>query len=609
MAGPWEKYAPAPQPASGAKPWEKYASPQGAAGPAAPQEEAKPKTYRGLVVPYEQNEETGEWNFAVPRLVENLYEAAKSAVTAPGRAMSGELQVTGPDGRTSPEAIGEAANFATIFAPVSPAAGTGKAVAANAAPVARPGMESAAAAERLGVDLPRAVASDSAVVQQTGKLLTNIPIGGTPLRTASQKAIGQLDDAATRVQQGYGPGNVANAGAAAKQGITTYATKTLSGRVDDAYKAVDDLVTQNVTTPLSNTAKTALEITTSRKNATLPESKAAAVVRGALEKPEGLNYQGIKDLRTSVREMMDNPSVAPAEVSQGELKRIYAALTADLKEAVGRSGGKAASEAFEKANQLAAKTAREREGLSKILGKDASDERIFDRIAAMAASSSRGDRVGLARVRAAVEPGTWDDIASGVLSKLGRDADGNFSPNRFITGYGKLSAEGKGALFGGKKELATALDDIATVSRQFKTLDQYANPSGTGQAATGAAYLSGVFLDPVTVVGSIAGSRVMSSLMARPASAKALAAYAKAYQRQATSPSKVSNQALINTARAVAGFIGNETGQKGLAPQILPSISRVRQVPAEQGGENNRMPEAQNGSVDDKLRMLPANEI
>ncbi|MCB5205006.1 hypothetical protein LH464_21300 [Neorhizobium sp. T786] len=569
----------------------------------------EPKTYRGLVVPYEQNEETGDWNFAVPRLVENLYEAAKGAITAPGRAMSGELKVTGPDGRASPEAIAEAANVATIFAPISPAAGTGKAVAANAAPAATQGMESAAAANRIGVDLPRAVASESPVVQQTGKLLTNVPIGGTPLRVASQKAIDQLGGAANRVQEGYGSGNVANAGAAARQGMTDYATKTLSGRVTDAYNAVDGLITQNVTTPLSNTAKTALEIGTSRKNATLPDSRAVGVVRRALESTDGLNYQGIKDLRSSVREMMDNPSLAPAETSQAELKRIYGALTEDLKASVARSGGEKASTAFEQANQLAARTARERESLSKVLGRDASDEKVFDRITTMAGSGSRADRVNLARVRSSVSDETWNDLASGVISRLGRDADGNFSPNRFITGYGRLSSEGKSALFGGQKQLASALDDIATVSRQFKTLDQYANPSGTGQAATGAAYLSGVFLDPVTVVGSVAGARVMSSLMAKPASAKALAAYAKAYERNATKPSEASTQALANTARAVAGFIGHETGQAGVASQVFPSISRVRQVPAEDGGEHYRVPEAQNGSVDDKLRMLPANEI
>ena len=594
--------APSPAPAAPAQTPSAISAPDAApVGAPAPQPD---QSYQGKILPISRDAQ-GNVSFDSDA---GILGAVKRAVTLPGDVMAGKVDPT------SEEGIGRAAEFAGVFGGTpTPAAGTGKAITAIAAERAGPqvsqGMEAAAAANRLGVDLPRAVASDSAAVQQTGKVLSNVPLGGTPLRTASKQAIDQIGNAATRVQEGFGSGNFANAGAAARQGITDFAKKTLPGRVKEAYDGVDALITQNVTTPLTNTAKIATDISSRRANASLPESGAVNLVRRALDQKDGLNYQGIKDLRTNVRELLDDPkSLTASGFSQTELENVYKGLTADLKNAVARSGGEKASAAFESANQLAAKTAREREGLQKVLGNDASDERIFDRITSMANSNARGDRVALARVRGAVSDETWNDLASGVIAKLGRDPDGNFSPDRFVTGWGKLSPEGKSQLFGGKKELSSALDDIATVSRQFKTLNQYANPSGTGQTVVGASYLSGALLDPTTVVGSVVGARVLSSIMAKPTSARALAAYTKAYQRQAVAPTAQSTQALANASRALAAFIGHETGNPAISQQVFPAISGVRQMPADQGGENNGQPEGQNEGEGQQLRMLMPNE-
>lgn len=531
-----------------------------------------------------------------------LLGAVKRSVMLPGEVMAGNVDPL------SEEGIGRAAEFAGVFTPGTPAAGTGRGIAQLAARKRQPGMEAASAASRLGVSLPRAIASDKVAVQQAGKTLTNIPIGGVPLSKASRTAIDQLDNAANRVQEGFGSGNVANAGAVAREGMTSQA-KALGGRVSNAYNAVDELVTQNVTTPLSETAKIATDIISKRKNAGLGDSGAVASVRDALRRPDGLNYQGIKDLRTAVGEMLDTPDLTSRGISQAELRRVYGALTSDLKNSVSRAGGEKASKAFETANQLAAKTSREREALNKVLGRDISDERLFDRISSMASSTARADRAGLARIRSALSKETWDEVASGVISKIGRDPEGNFSPDLFVTGWGKLSNEGKNVLFGGNKELSSALDDIATVSSRFKQMNKYANPSGTAQAGATFGYLSGMFVDPTTVVGSVVGAGIMSSVLAKPVSARALAAYAKAYEQQIAAPSEKSAQRLLNTARAVSALIANESGDRGLSAQIFPQLAGVRKVPAEQGNENQGREEGQNGGVNDQPRYLAPNEI
>jgi hypothetical protein len=314
MAGPWDRYKTS-SPSPG--PWGRY-SRASASTPvqAAPAPAAQPEpsqAYTSAILPLSRNE-AGDVSFDSNA---GILGAVKRAFMLPGDALAKQVDPT------SEEGIGRATEFAGVFSPMSAASGTGKAIAAAAPRQTSQGMDAAAAASRLGVDLPRAVASDSQLVQQGGKILTNVPIGGAPLRNASKTAIDQLGSAATRVQEGYGSGSVAGGGAAAREGISSYATKALPEKVSKAYDAVDGLVAQNVTSPLSETAKAALKINSGRENATLGPSSAVEVVRGALGRDGGLNYQGIKQLRTSVREMMDNPSIAPQGTSQNELQAIY----------------------------------------------------------------------------------------------------------------------------------------------------------------------------------------------------------------------------------------------------------------------------------------------
>lgn len=568
---------------------------------------------RSTILPLGKDTKTGEIQWAVPGLLKGLFEAGTQAVTAPGRAMSGELQVMGPDGNVTPQAIGEGLNFAGMFAGGTPAAGSGKTIAALAAekagPVAKPGMEAAAAAARLGVDLPRAVASDSIPIQQGGKILTNIPVGGTPLRQASQTAIDQLGQAAQRVQQGYGAGDVASAGATVRQGIKDYSANTLDAAIGKKYDVVDSLINPNVTSPLSETQKLVDKIRNDRFDAALPPDGAATgIVSDAIGR-DGLTYSGIKRLRTTVGGYLKNPTLAPAGASQDELKAIYGSLTDDLKNAVQASDHATVSanlagaapppvnkalNAFQDANSFANTTIAEQKKLDSIIAPQ-SDEGLFSKIQSMAGSTSTADLANLARARKAVSPDAWNEVSSAVISKMGRDPDGNFSPDRFITAYGKLSKNGKNMLFKGanNNDLASSLDDIAAVSRRFKQLNQYANPSGTGQAVIGGSYLPMIWTAPTTLLSSVASARVMSSLLAKPVSAKALANYAQAYERSITAPSRGSSQLLTHYARAVAGLIANESGDKSLASQILPTISRVGQAPADQGNENNGTQENQ----------------
>lgn len=575
MAGPWEKYQDSA--AAPTEPWAKYAG----AADVEPPPESSDKYDRSMLLPVSRNRETGEIEFATPGLVKGLIESGTAAITAPGRAMRGELDVTGDDGSVTPEAIEEALNMAVWGTPA--AAGRVPLGPKAAAKPKSEGLEVAEAAARQGIDMPVAAVSDKIAVQQAGKTVSDIPLAGAPLRKASDKAIGSLDDAMRKLEQGFGTGSSASAGAMVRSDVASHAKTVLPDRVSALYDAVDKLVQPNVVTQLMKTRKVAGDIVAGRKNAMLPgDSKAVAMIAKAANSPQGLNYEGIKNLRTTVGELVDDPQkLAASGMSGGELKRIYGALTEDLQASVSKNG-KPALKAWQDANSFAAKSTAERKSLQKVIGRDRSDEGIVESLHRMAGSTSTADITRLKQARGAVSKETWDELSSAVLAKMGRDAEGNFSPDRFMTAYGRLSKDGKSVLFNstGKKELASALDDIATVSKRFKQLKQFSNPSGTGQTVLTGSIGFGLAVDPLTTLSSVAGGRVLANLLSKPATAKKVASWTAAYERAARLQYQSSYKLLENRTKALSAIVAAERGT------AIPILRKSDDAIADQENQN-----------------------
>lgn len=569
MPGPWEQYqqAEAPQAASAQPvgPWTAYQ-----------EQKAAPEKKGGLS------------DFRLSTILKGIADSAYSAATLPGDVLAGRAHVPSSDGALpgsvpygSPESAGERiADLATIAIPTPVAAGTGKLIA-RAAGVGRPAERAAAqsvvpegvavaqAADRIGVDLPRAVTSDKTAVQQVGKIASAIPIGGTPLRNASRNAVEQLGKKADDVQGALGSGEANAAGAAAREGLERYIGKETQARADALYSKVDELVDSTATRPLAYTQKAAQTIEGRRALAALGDSPAVANIAEALQRPEGLTYEGVKQLRTSIGEMLKG-GVLPANISQSELKQIYSALTKDLEETVLVAGGRRAAAMFDRANKYYNFVSARRENLARIL-KTSSDEAAFDRIAAAAGSTSRGDINLLSQARKAMKPDEWNEVASAVLARIGRDAEGAFSPDRFVTGWGKLSEAGKGLLYSG--EHRAALNDIAKVSSRFKQLNQFANPSGTGQTVAGVAGLGGAWVDPVSLVGSVVSARVLSGILAKPQTAKSLARWTTAYERASRMPNSAGQKYLSRETALFATHIAKNLGVMHLSKELARSLS------------------------------------
>lgn len=414
--------------------------------------------------------------------------------------------------------------------------------------VGSPLTEVEQAAARRGVTLPRFLGAEGETLPRTAEHIGALPFVGAPIRKAGAKAVEQIGEAFEKIPGVKTDIGREEAGETAKEALHNWVRDRSAQVANKAYDAVEHHVDPAVKTELTNTRATVQNLMDKLKEAELPEeSEAVKMVLNAATHPEGLNFSGIKTLRTKVREKIDQ-GLLPGNLSQGELKQLKSALDADLRQAAENAGGQRGLAAFERANTLYQKISGKRKELAKIIGAkgDASPTAVFNRINQMALDKT-GNPTRLLAARKSMSPEQWGDITSGVVNNMGRDGEGAFSPYRFMTEYGKMSEKGRDAIFGPVgNPVRDAIEDIGILSKQIKSAGKQKNWSGTAHTALGAAGLLEAFHDPETAVMGGAPILPLALLLASPKSARQLSTYLR-------SPTKKAYESLMAHARSEAG--------------------------------------------------------
>lgn len=515
-------------------------------------------------------------------MAKSIYEG----VTLPGDVVSGKVQTRGDDGYLSPEMIRRSTSLASIpmvATTGAPAGALGSGVirprpAAAAAPAVSQDMLQAA--ERQGVSIPQFLASNDMTTQRIAAGLKNIPGAGDQIVKSTENVVTGLGGAAKRVEQGLGTGSPEVAGSAAKDSIADWMTNTSKEIANRVYGEVDPLVNPNHMRELYATRNAMADIMAQRAQSKIPgKSPAVGLVTDAVQTPGGLNYEGIKGLRTFLGDMTPEELVAKG-IAPKESKRLYGALTEDLKGTILDAGGPQALSKFERANSVFQKISERQQALSKIIGAkgDAAPEAVFSRLLAMSGSKSSADMSRLLQARKAMGQEAWSEISSAVVSKLGRDPQGNFSPERFFTAYGNLSPAGKNILFKttGERDVARSLEDINLIVNAIKDrVTRFGNPSGTAQNLIGASMAGAVFSDPTHLLkslGGLLGGNVLAAALSKPATAKAVADFVKVASPPSRNPP---SKALVEaSARNLANVLGGGT-------ELAVKIQSVVQTRAE----------------------------
>ena len=427
-----------------------------------------------------------------------------------------------------------------------------------------------AAANKLGVDVPTYLAG-SDPLRYAGSLLSSVPISGAPIEKAGQEFTGQLASKIDNI------GNVDPkvAGQSISDGLRDWIGPQSKAIIDKAYDDMGNFVDKDAFAPLNNTNKAVEQINFDRTQAALKTSPAVRMVNAALQRPEGLNYDGMKSLRSAVGEIINTPSLLPQGSKIAEYKQLYAALSKDMENNLIMNGGETAARAAETVSNMYKEMQDRNQALASILGGPsggASSEGVFANAVSKAKSGRSADTDLLQQAKSVLTPEQWQDFQGGVIGTLGRNPDGSFNPGKFLgpSGYNSLSKAGKDVLFGPAGSVhRDALDAIYTLSKPASTIPAAKDFATKAKPFESAGLLASAWANPYTTMAGIAGGRVIANMLARPATATAMKNYSLAYRAYKSKPS----QATLSALNAMAGQMG-KTYAYGTA-NVIPGLNQV----------------------------------
>lgn len=391
-----------------------------------------------------------------------------------------------------------------------------------------------AAFETAGVTPTIGQATENKAAQAFTNLVAKAPGGISKARRfaeTQQEEVGKtvqraIDNLAK--DSGIGP---ESAGRVIEKGIsgTGGFMERFQTKAGELYNRVDELVPADMPVPVTGTSKVMAELSGGIPGAPalskeLQNSKVGRMVEAFtsdLSEQGTLPYQAARSLRSGLgRELNSSELISGAPRAQ--VKRIYGALTDDLRDSVEALGPEAAG-ASKAANEFYKSQSRLIDDyIDRIVAKKVNPEDVFR--AATAGSREGGST--LRAVRRTLKKDEWEAVVGSVLHKLGRATKGQqdetgemFSTNTFLSNWTDLSPEAKNELFAGSRKLAGYRQDMEQIAKTSALIREGAkvlsNPSGTGPVVGQIAYaLTGLSPIAYGAVNPLSGAALVGGLMA-----------------------------------------------------------------------------------------------
>jgi len=356
----------------------------------------------------------------------------------------------------------------------------------------------------------------------------------------TQEAIGnKIDNIAQSLSK---EPSAESAGRAIERGLVGKGgfTDRVKSRANVLFNKIDDHIPPENPVGVSNTQSLINDIvkpiqgaenlseTTLLSNSTL-KSVAQALNQDAVNGQ--LPYAALKRLRSEIGGKIANATIFD-DVSKGDLKRLYGALSEDMKQAAVEAGPQA-QQAYERANRFyKASIKRIEDDLKPIMGKLERKGYTPEDVFKVAVRGSNEGAFRLLQLKKSLNSDEWSEVSAGLLQRIGKainskqDETGElFSTETFLTNWNKLNDKAKKSLFNGTKYqgLKDDLDKIAKASARIRAKNEaLRNPSGTAGALVNMIAVPTVVgswsIDPLigklAVAGSTAGyssSKLMTS--------------------------------------------------------------------------------------------------
>lgn len=233
----------------------------------------------------------------------------------------------------APEVVGATAKKAS-------GKGMGSAAArARLAEMAALNPEAKAAADRLGIELPADVFSDSPQVRAAAGLTRSVA-GSEPeaaWRTVVGNAVDKADEAIQRFDAMFLDGAVSPGGMSQKVRESLVGTRNdLSKATSEAYNKINESVPKQASVALNNARSLLSDIVgeVGEGGLSTQEKRLVKAIAG-----EGATYGRLLREKNLIGQAIAGKASPYADMETGALKRLYAALAEDQLEAVGRIGG------------------------------------------------------------------------------------------------------------------------------------------------------------------------------------------------------------------------------------------------------------------------------
>ena len=465
------------------------------------------------------------------------------------------------EGITAEERLGAAGTGGLLGGVLGGALGRFATPAAKRAAAEAP--ESVQAAERLGVDLPLYAVTENMPLQRATALSRNVPLAGEPIIKAREAATLQLENVIDALVPRM---TKEQSGAAIGAKLKDWMTNLTRRDADKAYTEVRGLMDKpDAMLPLNNTRGAVADIMARRAGAKMEGAPSYIdTLMPALTSKEGLTFQGAKDLLTELRTFRTANKINKT-VDEAQVDRVYKALRNDVLDIAEAAGGEPARFFLQRADREYAAAMKMREELQKITGVrgERSDEQVFGKLFNAAREGGSADNKLLERAIRVMDPETIKAFQGGLLAQLGRDAQGNFSADRWLgkQGWSGLSDRAKAMIFKDQQEMRRTLDDIASVAQRFKNLNKFGNPSGTGQTVLGGLSVAGLINEPISTTAMLVGGNAFSRIISKPATAKTYLNWLNRYENFVRRPTVATGRLAYKAGIPLSRVMSAESGK------------------------------------------------
>jgi len=460
-------------------------------------------------------------------VVQAVKSGAQRVMPRPGPAPAPRVEPTFEAPPVTPEAPPVAqgvtpAAAPTVTAPVTQefvnnlvqkASGTGFGSAAarnKLADLAQVNVGAKEAADRLGIQLPADVFSDSPQVRAAAGLTRSV-VASEPeaaWRTTVSQAVDKADEVIRQFDATFVEGAVAPGVVSQKIKDSLTATRSdLNAQASKIYNSVDEVVpkTSVVELPKLQEILASVKAEVGEKGMSAAERNLAKMIEDG-----NVTYGRLKREKTLIGKAIDKLESPYGSMAEADLKRLYAALADDQLTNVGNIGGEELRKQLRAANLIYAKERALGQRIVNAFGQDIEGS-VANKMRTAITGAAKGDAGEFNRLLKIVPEDLRKETIATALASVTRSTrgaeKGGFGFSEFADIYPKLRANPsvyKTIVETLGKDSANVLRDLFEVSK--RVTEARANVIGTGKA-------NQAFANPEGLIGKVMDSTITQRIV------------------------------------------------------------------------------------------------